>query len=133
MPMLVRPKKSFLRDSKRFWIADRLVSGRCAINTKPNPVEVLAIGELRSDFACVVKPPEEAAVLLIPHHVLEKIDAVLHNRHKVVFHLRLAQHHLRRDPRHPSLKDRELAIARRPLPIAREMRVETTVLIIYST
>src|ERR1017187_2144430 len=131
MPMLIRPEKPFLRESKCSWIADGLVCGCCPINTKSNPIEVLAIGEHRSDFACVVKPPEEAAVLLIPHHVLEKIDAVLHNRHKVVFHLRLAQHHLRRDPRHPSLKDRELAIAWRPLPVAREMRVETTVLMIY--
>src|SRR5450755_149645 len=108
----------------------RLVSGCRTVDAKADSVKLLAVAVEGSDLTVVVEAPVETAVLLVPQDVAQKIQAMLDDGQILLFQIRPPHHDLRCDPGHTSLEHGKLSFTLCGLPVAREVGIESSVLIV---
>jgi len=128
--MLVDPEEAFLGEVEGFGIGGSLPGCREAVDAETDAIEMFVVAEGGSDVAAVVETPVEAALLLVPHHAGEEVDAVMDDGNELLFHCRFAEDYLRSDPCHASLENGELTVAGKWFPVAREVGVEAAVYIV---
>src|SRR5215469_2036053 len=104
MSMFVRPDKPVLCEFESPGIMCSCICGRGSIDAKADAIELFHVSKCRRNLAVIVEPPEEAAILLVPHHVREEVDPMANERDVLGFEGRFTQYDLGGYPGHAPLK-----------------------------